>query len=202
MRVYIGIPYYGGAGAGFVSSLLKLRVAFQVAGFEVECDIHDGCSILPKARNEIVSRFMKSGYDKLLFLDNDMVFDVIDVFKLLGSDHDICALDYRKKTDATVEYTSALTGLERDGWAQAYHIGMGCAVISREAIEAMQQKHPECRYVSDDGDVIFSLFDFLNKDGRYQGEDVTFCRRAIDSGFDIAVLKNANTGHIGQKEYR
>jgi hypothetical protein len=157
---------------------------------------------LPKARNEIVMRFMSSGFDKLLFLDTDMVFNVVDVFKLINSKHEICALDYRKKSDDKIEYTSELTGREKDGWLQAYSVGAGCMVICRSVIEKMQQYNTGLRYTTDDGNVAFSLFDFLNHQGRYYGEDTTFCRRAIETGFDISVLRDSETGHIGNKEFR
>ena len=143
-------------------------------------------------------QFMSSGYDKLLFLDNDMVFNVVDVFKLIGSVHDICALDYRKKSES-IEYTADLTGRERGEWAQATAVGGGCLLISRQAIEKIQQDNPDTRYVNDEGEIVFSLFDFLNYEGRYWGEDKTFCRRAIESGFDLSVLKDAETKHIGKK---
>jgi hypothetical protein len=200
LRLYIGVPFYGGADAEFVSSLIKLRLALHIADYDVECNMHTGCSILPKARNEIVMQFMSSGFDKLLFLDNDIVFNAVDVFKLINSTHDICALNYRKKNDK-IEYTGTLTGNEKEGWLQAVSVGAGCMLISRKAIETMQQDNPDTRYVTDNGEIAFSLFDFLNYDGKYWGEDTTFCRRAIESGFDISVLKDAKTGHIGRKLY-
>ena len=163
--------------------------------------MHTNCSILPKARNEIVMRFMASGYDKLLFLDNDLAFNAVDVFKLIKAEHDICAIDYRKKHDKRIEFAGDLTGRERDGWLQAASVGAGLLCISRGAIAKMQQDNPETRYVTDDGDIAFSLFDFLNYEGRYWGEDNTFCRRAVASGFDISVLKDAETQHIGIKAY-
>lgn len=201
MRLYLGIPFYGGADAAFVSSLVKLRLALHMAGHEVECEMHTNCSNLPRVRNEIVARFMAGNYDRLLFLDNDMVFDAVDVFKLLESPHDICALDYRKKDDE-IKFTGELTGNERDGWLQAYSVGAGCFLLSRKAIEIMQQKYPETRYVTAEGMLSFSLFDHLNYDGRYWGEDTTFCRRAIEAGLDISILKNATTEHIGTKKYK
>ena len=36
MRIYIGIPMYGGAGAEFISSLVKTRLILDKLGYEVE----------------------------------------------------------------------------------------------------------------------------------------------------------------------
>ena len=200
MKVYIGIPFYGGACAEFVSSLLKTHAAFHLAGFTVEVDMHTNCSILPKARNEILARFLASGFDKLLFLDTDMVWSIEDVFKLIKSEHEFCGLDYRKKSEE-LEMVSHLTGRERDGWQQAFYVGAGVLCLDRSVVEKMTQHHAGTRYVSENGEIVFALFDFLLKDGRYYGEDATFCHRWLEIGGDISILKGAKTKHIGHKNY-
>jgi hypothetical protein len=173
----------------------------QLAGHTVEVDMHTNCSVLPKARNEIVMRFLKSGFDKLLFLDTDMVWDAKDIFSLLEAEHDFCSIDYRKKTDAKT-FQSTLTGREKDGWLQATGVGFGLTCLTKSMVKEMTEKHPDLRYVNEHNEICFSLFDFLLHGGRYWGEDYTFCRRWVECGGEIAVLADAETGHIGTKNFK
>lgn len=137
----------------------------------------------------------------MLFLDTDMVWDVKDIFKLVHSDHDICAIDYRKKCDDEM-YTGSYTGREREGWAEAYFVGAGLLCITRAAIEKMIVNYPETQYLSDDGVITFALFAEMIIDGRFYTEDTTFCKRWRDCGGDIIVLKDAATSHVGNKNYK
>lgn len=200
MKIYLGIPFYGGACAEFVSSLVKTHTELKGAGHEVCLDLHCNCSVLPKARNEIVARFRASNFDKLLFLDTDMAWNVKDIFKLIDSEHDLCAIDYRKK-DESGGYVGSLTGREKDGWAEATAIGAGLMCLTKRAIALMVANYPETKYNNEHGGEIFALFDFGVHDGKYWGEDCTFCRRWAMIDGDIAVLKDAATTHTGNKSY-
>jgi len=200
MRIYIGIPIHGGAGGEFIGSLLKTHAALHMAGHDVEVDLHTGCSVLPKARNEIVRRFVDSGFDKLVFIDSDMEWEVESFFKLIDSDHWLCGIDYRKKKDE-VSFTGTLTGEEKEGWLRAFSVGTGLMCISQEVTRDMMQAYPELRYVNEDGKVCFSLFDFCLHKGEYWGEDTTFCRRWVETGGEVAILSDACTSHIGMKRY-
>jgi len=199
VKLYIGIPSRGGVCAEFVSSLLKTHLAFNLAGFAVEVDMHLNTGIAG-ARNAITNRFMKSGFDKLLFLDTDMVWGIEDIFKIVKSEHEVCAMDYRKKTEETV-YTGAYTGREKDGWAEALWVGTGLMCIARSTFEKMIPQYPETRYVSDDGIITFALFADMVIEAQFCTDDTTFCKRWTKIGGGIAVLKDAETSHIGNKSY-
>lgn len=200
MRVYLGIPIYGGGEPSFISALLKTHAALHLAGYEVEVDLTAGCSILPKARNAIVGRFIDSGFDCLVFLDADVSWDVVDFFKLIRSPHLISAIDYRKKKDE-LEFNGILTGEKQDGWLKATACGAGILCIKRPALVKMINHYPELEYTDEQVKKRYALFDFLLKDGKYFGEDYTFCKRWEDCGGEIAILENATTTHIGTKRY-
>lgn len=197
MKVYIGIPMYGGADAQFVSSLLKTRVVLDRLGYEVEVDINNGCSVLTKARNDIVKRFIDSGFDVLFFLDSDMVWDVIDMVKLLRSGRDFSACIYRSKSE-DINY-HCVTDDSSGEWIKAERVGTGFMCLSRECLLKMVEAYPETKYL--DGQEKHALFDFQIHDGQYWGEDYTFCRRWREIGGEIDVLTDATLYHIGTKTY-
>ena len=198
MRVYIGIPMYGGADAQFVSSLLKTRVVLDRLGYEVEVDIHNGCSILTKARNEIVQRFIDSEFDVLLFIDADMVWNPVDAVNLLRAENKFSACIYRSKYD---EITYHCKTEETSGdWIKADGVGTGFIALRRECILEMMTSYPETKY-TEGGKDYHALFDFELHDGRYWGEDYTFCRRWRAIGGEIDVMTDATIKHIGSKTY-
>lgn len=142
---------------------------------------------------------MDSGFDALVFLDNDMAWEVEDLFNLINSDHPVSAIDYRRKTEEVV-YLAQLTGKEQDGWKQATAAGTGLMCIKREVIAEMIQAYPETRY-TDKNKTVFALFDFGIHEGRYWGEDFTFCRRWVSLGGEIAVWPG-KTSHIGPYAFK
>jgi len=198
MKVYIGIPMYGGAGAEFIRSLMITRLILDKLGYTVEVDMHTGCSVLPKARNEIVKRFMDSGFDVLFFIDSDMAWDVLDFVKLIKSENDFSACAYRSKSEDVTYH--CVTNDTLGDWIKADAVGTGFMCLKRNVIERMINRYPETLY-ENEGERFHALFDFQLHGGRYWGEDYTFCRRWRDVGGEINVLTDATIKHIGEKAY-
>ena len=199
MKIYIGVPMYGGADAEFISSLSKTKEVLKALGHTVEIDFHTGCAIISKARNEIVHRFLASGFDKLLFIDSDMVWSPIDAAKLIVSEFDFSGIAYRQRVEDG-KFNAELNGEESDGWLGADRIGTGFMLLTRFCLTNMAEEYAHTEY-TEDGKTYHALFDFELLDGRYWGEDYTFCRRWKETGGSIWVMP-AEIGHIGRKVYR
>jgi hypothetical protein len=199
MKVYLGLPIYGQADAEFISALLKTRVVLDRAGFEVEVDINTGCSVVSKARNDITQRFFASGFDKLLFIDSDMVWNPVDAVKLLLSPYDFCGIAYRSKSEG-IRFNAVANGEVNEGWIGADAIGTGFMCLTRKCVDRMRLAYPQTAYTDDSGDEVMALFDFEIHNGKYWGEDYTFCRRWKGIGGDIWMMP-AQIGHIGKKTY-
>jgi len=194
VRVYLGIPMYGGADAQFISSLVKSRVVLDRVGYEVETDIHNGCSVLPRARNEIVQRFLSSGFDVLVFIDADLAWNPVDLVRLIRSPHLFTAGVYRqKKQELVFNWNPA-------GEGKAEAVGAGFVALKREALEKMVAAYPQTHY-EHDGKEYHALFDFDLHNGQYWGEDYTFCRRWRELGGEIDILPDVTIKHIGTYAY-
>lgn len=86
----IATPMYGGnAKSGYVLSLQNLVVKLATEGYQVETSIIGNESLITRARNTLVHRFLETDADILLFIDSDHAFDSADVFKMIESDKDI-----------------------------------------------------------------------------------------------------------------
>jgi len=198
MRIYIGIPIYGSAEPEFIKSLRLTTKVLEMLGHEVEVDMHTGCAIITKARNSIVKRFIDSGFDKLLFIDSDMVWNAVDAVNIIQSKHDVCGIAYRQRFEE-IKYNAVLNGDEDGKWLGADSIGTGFMCLSRACIESMTTHYPETKYI-EDGHIYHALFDFEIIDEQYWGEDYNFCRRWKNKGGKIWVWP-ADIGHIGKKIY-
>src|SRR5579871_1660104 len=58
-----------------------------------------GSSNLPRARNELVARFLASGCDDLIFVDDDMGWKPEAIVRLLASDKEVLGGVGRKRVD-------------------------------------------------------------------------------------------------------
>ena len=206
MRVRLGVPAYGGVHPATVRSLILTHHALTLCGNEVEVDMVAGGSVLTKVRNEIVQRFFEAEEDYLVFLDSDMAWQPVDVVRLLSTGKDLAVGNYRIKSDEDkwVCYIANRpdgTPDVVDGLIRTIDAGTGFMAISRDCVQQMRHAYPDLAYTDKEEKEIFALFDFTLRDGKYWGEDYTFCDRWREIGGEIWMLPDCTIEHIGQKAY-
>lgn len=94
-----------------------------------------------------------------------------------------------------------------NGYADVAHVGTGCMLIAREVIETMAKTAPLVQthqnMVPDPKPVPVIFDNFVDAAHQlYVGEDVNFCRRARELGYQPRILVTAKTRHVGAFEYR
>lgn len=90
MKIQIATPMYGGnCKAIYTHSLLFLVETLKEAGHIVSFDYLMNESLITRARNTLVHRFMSGDADALLFIDADQGFEASGVLKLVESGKDI-----------------------------------------------------------------------------------------------------------------
>lgn len=125
--------------------------------------------------------------------------------KITGED---VGLSLREWQEKTVDYnTAVLADAEGNsqvfgGWAEVSHIGTGIFLVRRDAVEAMQPLtqlyRPPSQYAPylPDGH-FFGFFDTISEKGVYLSEDLSFCRRARESGMPVWALIDEKITHHG-----
>ena len=79
-KVYVSTPSLdGNMSWGYTKSVLDIQRACSKFGLKFAWRVVWGNSILPLARNKIVSQFMSSGYDFLVMIDGDIEVDAKDI---------------------------------------------------------------------------------------------------------------------------
>jgi len=85
-KIYISSPSLdGNMSWGYVKTVLDLQRTSMKWGMKFGWRVVWGNSILPLARNKIISQFMASGYDYLVMLDGDLEVDAKDIMAAVVS---------------------------------------------------------------------------------------------------------------------
>ncbi len=190
MKVFIAVPSMDSVPALFAQSLALLQRAGDTQiGWEVG-------SLVYHARNNLAKQALKSDADWVLWLDSDMVFapDTLQRMLKVCTENEIsfltavcfrrkppytpCLFDRLEKVDKGASYTALMS--VPDGLFQVGGCGFAGVLMSSDVLLSVQSKFGR-------------MFDPM--DGF--GEDVSFCWRARQCGYDIWCDSSIEFGHVG-----
>ena len=99
INILIGSPAYGGmVFSSFANTCLELQKVFIECNIQYDFYFLNGESLIPRARNNIISYFyQKKEFNYLLFLDTDLQFHPSTILNLIISDFEVCGVSYPKK---------------------------------------------------------------------------------------------------------
>lgn len=193
MKIFIAVPSLDTVPALFCQSLALLqRAGDTMIGFEVG-------SLVYNARNNLARQAIKTEADYVLWLDSDMVFspDLLQRMMKVSKENDIdflTGLCFRRKPPYTPCLFDKLERLEN---------GAGASYTALMSVPDGRFKVGGCGFagVLMTTDVILSvsakfggrMFDPLPG----FGEDVAFCWRARQCGYDIWCDSEIELGHVG-----
>ena len=206
--VFIGIPCYDDIKTATADSLFHLgqTLAANAIGSSL---MFAKSPYVGKCRNMLVSNFLKTKGEYLLFVDADVEFYPEAVMKMINSKKKVvCSLYRVKKQNLNVEYPIVLDSKETllvdDNDMMKIKVGpAGLMLIHRSISELLIEKHPELKIKNDKDDT--DMYDFFNstfKDGHWYGEDVSFCHILTNLGIDIYANIGSETVHHGNYGWR
>ena len=207
-KLFIGIPAYDGKiSIKLAYTLAQLMPKAMSLGVSVRLGHVSGCSIITMARNMLVDQFLKTDCTELLFIDGDVLAQADDILRLMAQsgDKDITAGSYpRRSSDKKFFmdlYFDDNNDLEFDGALMRINrVGTGFMLIQRHVIEAIAEKSE--KYLGQDGiGNVASVFDFKLMDGKFVGEDYSFCDKAREEGFKVWLDVEISLPHVGQEEF-
>ena len=191
MKIFIAVPSLDTVPALFCQSLALLQRAGDTKiGFEVG-------SLVYNARNNLARQAIKSEADFVLWLDSDMVFspDLLQRILTVCTENDIdfltglcfrrkppytpCLFDRLEKTDKGASYTAILS--VPDGRFKVGGCGFAGVLMSMDVLLSVAAKF--------NGRMFDPLPGF--------GEDVAFCWRARQCGYEIWCDSDIELGHVG-----
>lgn len=191
MKTFIAIPCLEQVPSLFMQSLAMLRRAG-----DTEIGIEVG-SLVYAARNNLAQAAIKSEADQVLWLDSDMVFtpDFLERMSQVAYENDIdilTALCFRRKPPFTPTIYDMLE-----------YNGQKCSYTQFLSIPEERFRVGGCGMagVLMGTDVLMSVFSKF--EGRAfdplmgMGEDISFCWRARQCGYDIWCDPEITMGHVG-----
>jgi cellulose synthase/poly-beta-1,6-N-acetylglucosamine synthase-like glycosyltransferase len=227
VKLFLSTPCYGGQCLQkYATSVIKLQIELIKSGIQLMLDTTENESLVHRARNVAVGRFMqKTDADVFMFIDADVEFTPDAVIRLVKSEHDVSVAVYPKKVVMWDQVKNAVeNGDERNmamlssslvanigaakrsvenGFVELLDGPTGFMAIKRRAFEKLEEKFPELNCKNDhqnrDFDDYCAVFDcMIDPDSRrYLSEDYAFCRRWQQCDGKIFADINTTLGHVG-----
>jgi hypothetical protein len=205
--VFIATPVARKPAWQYTRSLLHTALELQRRGVEFTHEFVVGCAIAAKARNQLVALFLASKKDSLVFIDDDMGWNVEGFMRLAESDKDVIAgVGRRRCQDVSYCYKSLKGGRTEGANIEVSAVGAAFMKISRTAIKRMIAADPDCgrmgvvRRNAEHQRLIPYFHIFRTPDD--EGEDYDFCRRYRASGGSVWVCPDIELSHVGDTEFK
>jgi len=170
--ICIATPFYSeDVKVQYMESMLKTHLEFQKSGIPIINIFLYNTSLITKARNELISKFMNNtDLDYFIFIDSDMSFKPKDIIKLMNYEKEIIGATYPKKvlnwmelqkgiinnvaenSIELIQKTSKYTIYDKkknklsNGLMEIERLGTGFMMIKRSLIEKMEKKYPNLMY--------------------------------------------------------
>ena len=226
-KVFLSTPCYGGLCLEkYMIGIIKLQLHLIKHGIQLYIDTTENESLVHRARNVAVGRFMqKTDADYFMFIDADVDFDPDSVLRLVNSGHDIAVACYPKKCVMWDQAASAVKGGDdrnmamlssslvlnfgasrrpvENGFIEVLDGPTGFMLIKRDVFTNLEEKFPQLWCKNDhqnrDFDDYHACFDCMidPETKRYLSEDYAFCRRWQQCGGKIYADINTTLGHVG-----
>jgi hypothetical protein len=189
-------------------SIMETIWLLSASGITAGIMVRPGDCFVDKARNKLVTDFLRDFPDtqNFFFLDDDIGWEAEAAVKFIRRPEDILAGAYPKKAE-TRDFPVTLAWDESTGdliESQGLHLAVmaptGFMRIKRHVLEALTAKAEMFEDITPDGDYASYHYVFESGrgyDGRYWGEDYTFCRKAKEAGFNIWVDTDIHFKHQG-----
>lgn len=170
LHVLVATPCYGGlVHQGYMRSVIELMQTGASLGFRVSIELLGYDSLITRARNTLVARFLNTeSATHLLFIDADIVFKAGQIVRMLQFGEDVVAGMYPLKMICWDEPARVRAGAgeahetaplryvgypaegaefeSRDGFVTGWYAGAGCMLIRRSALERLAEALPATGY--------------------------------------------------------
>lgn len=179
IKLFISTPCYDAMMTmQYTMSILNLNSLLQNCGIEYVIDFVGNESLIPRARNNSLAKFVDSEFTHILFIDSDIEFPAQAVIDLLDFDKDVVCCAYSKKAfnwkrfmysmqteiqskesleSRGLDYNyNAMVGEDKkiiksgDGkFIRVKHASTGFMMVKREIVNKLCKKHTELTIKTD-----------------------------------------------------
>ncbi len=193
-KLLIGICSGGSVRAETVTSLVGAMDLLKQKGIEAMLSIQIG-GYTAHNRNECVRTAQAHQATHLMFIDSDQTFPPSGILRLLDHDKEIVGANYNTRPVPTLEgkVHSTVKLADKEGnlvdaseipdqLFKCYAVATGFMLIKMPVFDKLERPW----FVA-----------WETPSGDHRTEDVEFCKRAGEAGFDIWCSPTLQVGHIG-----
>jgi hypothetical protein len=190
----IAVPAMEMVNAEFAQHLAMAAANMVANGIRINCAFNIG-SVITIARRNLVDIFMKSDFSHIFWVDSDMKFPIDAPMRLLARNKDIVGANYRRRrfpnpnftgmNGKNGQYTEFQTTDNSPAMEMCDVLPHGLVMVKRQVYERIPQPH--------------YLQEFIQEYNLEIGEDIFFCQKAKESGFEVWCDQELSreTAHIG-----
>jgi uncharacterized protein YlxP (DUF503 family) len=197
-KVFIGtVSSNATVSAYYTSSIFNSQKLLKENGIECYLDIIVNEPLIQLARNNILSLFIESDCDELVFIDSDQAWNAEDLLKLINIDKDFVGAPVIFKNSN--KYNVSFTEIFEEDLVKVDSVGTGFLKISKKVAKAVSDLSKE--YI--DGEELKKMaFEVKIFNGNMLSEDFVFCKKWKDLGGDIFIDPSIDPYHIGNATFR
>lgn len=215
MKLLIATPSYGGMlTTRYFEAFFETMGAVQAAGHEINTLMYERDALVSRARNACAMIALKSGADKVLFIDSDVVWLPEHVLRLLRSDKQIIGGTYPYKKFPIKLVYNALGPVDpfeagAHDEVEVQHLPAGFLLIDMAVFKSLVKTQPLYRCWDEQTKSYRADCDFFpirivkgaGAVGTYETEDWGFCSVAREAGFKVYLNTKCVVGHVGSHQF-
>jgi hypothetical protein len=213
LSVCIGFPCVPNIPWQTARSLVRTVQSCEHNGVPCRVEFVGNCPYVTSARSLVLDAFLKGDASLLFWIDNDVVWEPQDFFKLLrlSEKMDIISGIYPLKTEQKqfVVLHPDLRNFEINqyGMIKVLGLGLGFTVMTRAVLERFATTKPLVSDVGRGGAPMHDAFRLDTIPGEHEhptmrGEDMAFYADLRELGYDIWMDPTLQLGHVGNYVHR
>ena len=197
-KVFIGtVSSSATVSAYYTSSIFKSQQLLKENGMDCYLDIIIDEPLIQLARNKLLSLFIESDCDELVFIDSDQAWAPEDLLKLINIDKDFVGAPVIFKNSN--KYNVSFESISNEDLIKVDSVGTGFLKISKRVAKAVSDVSQRYR----DGESFNKMaFEVNVVGGNIVSEDFMFCKKWKDLGGEVFIDPSINPYHIGNASFR
>jgi hypothetical protein len=204
MKIFVAVPLYDGKlDYRLVNCLLAESIFAERCGDELRVNYIGGSAGIAHARNQLVTMFLESDCDRMVFLDSDITFKIGSLVKIAKQKEEIVVGAYRIKDSFETYPIEWLINKElwanENGLLEIDRGPTGFMSIKRCVFDKILEAKPDRKTEVYKGKYNYFFFQMPIENGVLVGEDFYFCREVRDLGMKIYLDPELELTHYGHK---
>jgi hypothetical protein len=205
-KAAIGFPIYGDIPYPTVASLCDTFSYAAASG--IQLGIIKSATAFPLNRDFVLDEFLQGDWDKLLWIDSDMVWKHEDFATMVALSClpgvDVVMAPYPAKTETLRYHFDIPEGAKKHPDIDLIECnggGLGFTIVNRKPLEDLTAGMPKVVFPGT-GDEFRRVFRFDAPNGVLRGEDYAFFADLRALGHTVWLAPFIELGHVGTKTWR